>query len=133
TKCSHDRQPTDARIEYTDRLTLGHRRGILPHDASGVRHAVTIWPLNLPAGRACREGNASATATLPRCLAGIATTDSGLESQQKIEEGRGFLLERLVEASDAGRGFLGGRQVTLGDTTLHCAARFSTVRTNQTW
>src|SRR5690606_22806760 len=100
---SHHREPAHTRIEYADRVTLRHDCGILPQDVSGVRHTVTIWPPNLPARTARRQENVSAAPTLPGRL---AATSAALESPEKIEEGRGFLVERLVETRDAGRRLL---------------------------
>jgi len=51
------------------------------------------------------------------------------ELPQKVEEGRGLLRERGVKASDAREAPLGFWQLTLGDTTLHVSAAYSTVRT----
>jgi hypothetical protein len=56
-----------------------------------------------------------------------------LEGPQKIEEGRGLLVELVVETSDPRGRLLGLREMALGDTTLHCAAPFSTVRAEQLW
>jgi hypothetical protein len=67
---------------------------------------------------------------LPRRL---AAPDAGFERPEKIEEGRGLLVEILVKTSDARRRLLGLRQVTLGNTTLHSARPFSTVRAEQLW
>jgi hypothetical protein len=68
---------------------------------------------------------------LPGRLAAAGAANMALERPEKIEEGRGLLVELVVETSDPRRRLLRLWEMALGDATLHCAAPFSTVRTRE--